>query len=96
MITCPHCLKSFDPDADPVELKRRELQAKCQELGIPVTWDGYVSEAAAADCLGRRPATLRGWRDQQQPIPFRKVGGRVQYALCDLASHLVGPIRQAA
>ena len=66
-----------------------QLTAAAIERGHRVTGDGYVTEAAAADLLGKAPKTLGGWRAAHEPIPWRRgAGGRVEYALTDLAAFL--------
>lgn len=66
-----------------------QLTAAAIERGHRVTGDGYVTEAAAADLLGKAPKTLSGWRAAHEPIPWRRgAGGRVEYALADLAAFL--------
>ena len=65
------------------------LTAEAIGRGHRVTGDGYTSEAAAADLLGIAPSTLRQWHNEREPIPWRRgAGGRVQYALSDLADYL--------
>ena len=67
-----------------------QLTAAAIERGHRVTGDGYVTEAAAADLLGKAPKTLAGWRSTHEPIPWRRgAGGRVEYGLADLAAFLV-------
>ena len=60
---------------DPVAAKAEELKTACRELAILVSWDSHVTEPAAAQLLGKAPTTLRNWRDQRRPLPFRKLGG---------------------
>jgi hypothetical protein len=74
---------------EPVAAKVEELKTACRELAIMVSWDSHVTEPAAAQLLGKAPTTLRNWRDQHRPLPFRKLGGRVQYDLADLAAYIV-------
>ena len=51
------------------------------ERGHRVTGDDFVDTRAAADLLARSPRTLRNWRAQDDPIPWRRINGRTQYAL---------------
>jgi predicted amidophosphoribosyltransferase len=64
------------------------LERICRERGLPVTVDGRVSEAVAAEILGRAPDTLRNWAYASAPVPFVKVRGRRTYRLQDLAAFL--------
>jgi hypothetical protein len=67
---------------------RGQARSADRDLAILVTWDGHVIERDAARLLGKAPHTLKNWRDQHQPLPFRKLGGRVQYDLADLAGFI--------
>jgi hypothetical protein len=66
------------------------LTAACAEQAITVSADGYILESAAARLLGRSKTTLRNWRYEARPLPFRLLGGRIEYRLADLASFLEG------
>lgn len=79
------------PDADPLDAKARELRDACRMRGLPVTGDDHVDEGAAASLLAKSAKTLRNWRAEHRPIPFRKRAGRIEYALMELARHLVEP-----
>lgn len=85
--TCPTCGQPLP--TDPAEQMVERLREACRVLGSFVTWDGFVSERTAAHLLGREPGTLRNWRGQHRPLPFRKLHGRVEYQLGDLANLLV-------
>jgi 3',5'-cyclic AMP phosphodiesterase CpdA len=74
---------------DPVAAKLDELKTACRELAIFVTWDGFVSEAGAAQLLGKAAHTLKNWRDQHRPLTFRRNGGRIQYDLDEIARFLL-------
>ncbi len=68
-----------------------QLHATCIERKHPVTGDGWTNEKAAADLIGIAPSTLRGWRDYDTPLTFRKLhSGGVQYSLIGLANYLSG------
>lgn len=75
-------------EAVALDLKVAELARACRERGLPVSGDGHVSEAAAAALLGLSPFTLRNRRLTDRPIPCRRFGRRIEYALTDLAAHL--------
>lgn len=85
--TCPTCGQPLP--ADSVEQMVDRLREVCRERGAFVSWDGHVSERTAAALLGREPGTLRNWRGQHRPLAFRKLHGRVQYGLADLARLLL-------
>ena len=70
-----------------------ELRAWLIDKGHWVGPSGAVTEAAAAAALDRSPSTLRGWRYTDQRLPFKKQGGRVRYALADLAAFAAGEIK---
>ena len=74
--------------AEPNFGKLDQLRAACRDLQIPVSVDGFVLERDAAQLIGKAPHTLKNWRDQRRPIPFRKLGGRIQYDLAELAAFL--------
>jgi hypothetical protein len=84
---CPACGQPLP--VDPVESRTDALRAACLELGLFVTWDDFVSERTAARMLGREPATLRNWRGLHRPLRFRKLSGRVEYPLAELARLLI-------
>lgn len=64
------------------------LRAAANARGHRVTFDDYVTERCAADLLALAPKTLSNWRAADQPLPFRKNGRRVEYALRDLAAFI--------
>jgi hypothetical protein len=79
--TCGHAIASLpDPDADALTLMR----AACVTMQIVRSWDDHVSERDAAKLLNRSPKTLRNRRALDRPLPFRRRGGRVEYALIDV------------
>lgn len=76
-------------DIPPEVAKLSALRAACDRLGARVTWDEFVSEATAARLLNRKPKTLRNRRSIDRPIETRKVAGRIEYALRDIALYIV-------
>ena len=81
---CPTCGQAVAPQSteDPDGLTL--IRAACVMMGIKRTWDEHVSERDAARLLRRSPSTLRNRRSMDSPIPHRKRGGRIEYALEDL------------
>jgi hypothetical protein len=73
---------------DPVAVKLAELQTACVERGLRLSGDGYIKESAAAQLLNRSTNTLRNWRYCEGRLKFRLLGGRIEYALADLAAFL--------
>ena len=87
MDCCPHCQRPWvqPPTNSPSVSEAVEaMRAACGASGIPVTWDLHVSESDAATLTRRAVSTLRNRRSIDRPIPFRKVGRRIEYALADL------------
>lgn len=66
------------------------LRATCIDRGFTLTGDGHVGRDDAAALLGISASTLR----QNSGIPCRKMMGRMQYALHDLAEYLDGRERR--
>lgn len=86
--TCGHPVTPVEPEqADVLTLMR----AACVMMGVQRTWDDHVSERDAAKLLRRSPSTLRNRRAMDRPLPFRKRGGRVEYALADLSAWGIDP-----
>lgn len=85
--TCPTCGQPLP--ADPVEHMTERLQSACRDMGAFITWDNFVSERTAAALLSREASTLRNWRTQHRPLPYRKLHGRVQYQLSDIAKLII-------
>lgn len=89
--SCPHCKRPYlePPDDTLPQLDRvAMLRHACALMGIRPSWDGYVSEAAAARLLNRSLKTIRNRRHAEGGIPYRKGAGRngrVEYSLADLA-----------
>ncbi|HEY0464197.1 MAG TPA: hypothetical protein VGC79_08315 [Polyangiaceae bacterium] len=67
---------------------QRMLRVRAIELRLRLTGDGYVDEAGAALLLGVSPRTLRRWREEARPIPYRRMCGRPQYSLDALGEFL--------
>lgn len=82
---CPNCGHRLDA---PVESPVEALERACRDRGVWVSPDGRVSEADAAELLGRATATLANWSYADQPLPFVKVRGRRTYRLADVANML--------
>jgi hypothetical protein len=81
---CPACGQAL-PDIDPGARDELTLmRAACVVMRIQPTWDDHVSERDAARLLNRSPQTLRNRRGLDCPLPFRKRGGRIEYALSAL------------
>ncbi|MFZ3206393.1 MAG: hypothetical protein WA161_21340 [Pseudomonas sp.] len=74
---------------DPIDQMVERLREACRDMGAFITWDGYVSENTAAKLLGRSTGTLRNWRCYDRPLRFRKLHGRVQYQLADIAALII-------
>jgi hypothetical protein len=70
---------------DAVEAKVLDLRIRCEGAGFGISGDGYVSEKAAAMLVRRSTFTLRNWRDGRRPLPCRKLNGRWEYDLAELA-----------
>lgn len=70
---------------DPLAETEAMLRRCAEDRGFRITPDGHVSEAAAAELLGRAYNTVRNWRSQHRPLPFRRFLGRIEYSLADLA-----------
>jgi hypothetical protein len=71
-----------------VEAKAAEFRAICREKNLPLT-DDYVGERGACVLVRKALSTMRNRRYADAPIPFRKVGRRVEYALRDLAIYVL-------
>jgi len=85
--TCPTCGKPLP--ASPAEQMIERLRDACRDMGAFVTWDDFVSERTAASLLSREPGTLRNWRTAHRPLSYRKLHGRVQYQLADIAALII-------
>jgi hypothetical protein len=72
------------PEAE-IEAIADGLRNACRAAGAKIVGDDRVAEATAAMLVGREPGTLRNWRGLHQPIPFRKLAGRVSYRITDIA-----------
>lgn len=85
MSACPHCHgtgRAMEPS--PAERLREALERR----SVHVTPDGRVSEAVAAELLGRAPGTLRNWQVAGGPIAAVKIRGRRSYYVSDIAAIL--------
>jgi hypothetical protein len=93
-VVCPDCGCRFSPVADiesRITAKAEELRADLESRGVSVGFDREprVTEAVAADLLGRAVGTLRNWRYGASPLQHIQIGGRYYYRLKDIASLLV-------
>jgi len=86
-LRCPHCggeLLELPPASNArsglVE-RIAAMRAECQLRGIPVTFDGFVTEADAAVLLKKSPKTLANRRGIDQPLVYRKVGRTVECSI---------------
>jgi hypothetical protein len=86
---CECCGQPLPSDIDPVAAKADELLAACEVRDIVISFDGYISERAAAELLGKSNHTLRNRRYTDRPLPFRKLGHVAEYSLIDLARFIV-------
>ena len=85
-IPCHFCGSTGVLPCDDLEAKVEEkLRAACDDAGIVVSVTGTVTEADAARLVDRAPTTLANWRYAERSIPFRRINGRIRYALSDLA-----------
>lgn len=71
-----------------------ELRQLCAENGrhvapAPPTDVGLVDESVAAWLVDRAVGTVRNWRMQHSPLPYRVKGRRVRYALVDIARYML-------
>lgn len=62
------------------------FRAWCRDNGAGLMPGDEVREDVAARLLGRSAETLRGYRNTDRRIPFRKSGGSPRYRLVDLAA----------
>lgn len=83
------CCGGVLEQADALQQKVDQLLAVIEAAGLPMTFDGFIDEGSAAPLLNWSPFTMRNRRLQDQPIRFRKVGRRVEYAVTDLAKYLL-------
>ena len=84
MSICPCCGQALPEEIDPVA----EMIAWCRSNGHPIYPGDRVSEATAAEILGRSPHTLRNWRSIGTGPPPVRVRGRVTYRLHDLVAEI--------
>lgn len=84
---CPNCGHPLGLAAEsPVDA----LERACRERGLWVSLDGRVTEAVAAELVGRAPGTLRNWALGEQPLPFVRIRGSRTYRLTDIAAFMQG------
>lgn len=80
---CPNCGYCAETLMDPVD----QLRAWCLQQGHWVGPGDVVSEAVAAEILGRSVNTLRGWRATDQRLEYSRSGAGIRYRLQDLAAY---------
>lgn len=89
---CPCCgtLVTFADmsHAQIIEARVEILRSLCVNRGWRIVAGDLVSEAVAADLLGKSKGHLRNLRVGTRPIPCRLVMGGWMYALGDLAAVL--------
>lgn len=66
-----------------------QMHSAAVARGAAVTGDGRVAPEIAADLLGVSAETLRRWRAEGNGPCLFTVGGRITYALADLAGWLL-------
>lgn len=64
------------------------LKNDCRDFDIVWAVSGTITEGDLARLIGLEEKTLKNWRYEHCPIPYRKIGGRVRYALADVAAWL--------
>lgn len=86
---CPCCGTLVEMShTEAVEARVKILRNLCVNRGWRVAGGDLVSEAIAADLLGKSKGHLRNLRLGGRPIPCRRVMGGWMYALGDLAAVL--------
>lgn len=65
-----------------------DIEAICRSLDIAISPDGFISESGFAAIVGKSEYTVRNWRYISRPIPFRKIGRRIEYRSRDVAAFL--------
>lgn len=93
MTDCRYCeaCGQLTPEArrvDELAARVKMLRQECIEKGHRIVAGDLVSEAVAADLLGKSKGHLRNLRLGGRPIPCRHVMGAWMYALGDLAAVL--------
>jgi hypothetical protein len=84
-VRCACC--GHDPNsADAIE---QALRADCSRLGIAIFPGGFVSEAGAAQLLGKSPVTMRNRRLTDRPIDVTYAGRSPRYSLRTLGALFV-------
>src|SRR5688572_1315755 len=56
-----------------------EFRQACVDSGVPVMPGELVYETAAASLLGKKPKTLRNWRQSDGRLPWQAFAGRTAY-----------------
>lgn len=84
---CPCCRREW-PRALRVGRELEVLREWCAVEGVRLV-AGRILESDLARYLDKSERTLRGWRDQERPLAFTRLGGRVLYAPEDVARYIV-------
>lgn len=84
-VKCPRCGHQIESLAEPTERRETDLLMVCKERGYHVTADQRVSEAVAAELLGRSPRTVAHWAHEGSGPAFVRVRNRRTYRIGDLA-----------
>ena len=86
-LRCPHCggqlpeMTAASNASSGLAARIVAMRAECHLRGIPVTFDGFVTEADAAVLLKKSPKTLANRRGIDQPLIYRKVGRTVECSI---------------
>jgi hypothetical protein len=87
--SCPHCGRPIGTDRE--EQIARHLADLREWAAERRVWLGpaeTVTEAVAAEMLGRAPSTLRHWRGTDGRLPWHRCGGRIRFRLEDIATFM--------
>ncbi len=91
--TCPHCHHEITPQQKQEALVAEEtktLIAACRQMGITISFDGYIFERDAATLTSYSPDNLRKKAREGLAIGApRKRGNRRLYLLADIAGFRV-------
>ena len=85
---CPHCGHQLQDRADQIAKHIADLREWAAERGVWLGPGGDVSEAVAAEMLGRQPSTLRHWRGTDGRLPWHRCGGRIRFKIEDIATFM--------
>lgn len=65
-----------------------DIETICRANDIAISPDGFITEPGLAAIVRKSEYTVRNWRNISRPIPYRKIGRRVEYRLQDVAAFL--------